>query len=292
MTRRRVLAVLALLVVAPNLGAALHAHAMLTFLPQAERTADPEDLGTFEVVRTLLTGVRIPKPTSAEPTGHVGELAVTEALPGPEAKGVVLLFHGYAASRDQVEPVAEVFRELGWATVTVDFRGHGHSPGDTTTLGWREAEDVRTVFDAQEARPIGLYGFSMGAAAALRAARDLDVDFVVSEACFARLEDTVRVRFSAMGLPSSPGTELLLFWGGVLSGIDPDQHDPADYAAELDAPLLVVQGDQDLRVGLDEARSLGGELVVLDGVGHELGAVAAPGRFHAALEDFLRRAAR
>ena len=278
--------------VLPNVGAALHAHAMLSFLPEGERTANPEHLGSLDVARTLLTGVRIPKPASSEPNGRIGELAITEAVPGPSAEGVVLLFHGYSASRDQVEPVAEVFRELGWATVTVDFHGHGHSPGNTTTLGWREAEDVRAVFEAQDARPIGLYGFSMGAAAALRAARNLDVDFVVSEACFARLEDTIRVRFDAMGLPSSPGSELLLFWGGALAGIDARAHNPVDYAANVEAPLLVVQGEQDLRVSLDEARALGGELVVLEGVGHELGAVAAPERFRDALRDFLRSAVR
>ncbi|HJN77684.1 MAG TPA: alpha/beta fold hydrolase [Myxococcota bacterium] len=202
---------------------------------------------------------------------------------------MVLLFHGYSASRDQVEPVAAVFRQLGWATITVDFRGHGHSPGNTTTLGWREAEDVRAVFEAQDARPIGLYGFSMGAAAMHRAAQDLEgVDFLVSEACFGRMEDTVRVRFDAMGLPSSPGTELLLFWGGVLADIDAGAHNPVEYAANVQAPLLVVQGDEDLRVTLETARALGGELVVLEGVGHELGAVAAPERFRAGLDGFLQ----
>lgn len=265
---------------------------MLTFLDDAERTENPEDLGSLDVPKTLLMGVRIPKPQSAEPTGFIGELAITEATPGSSAEGVVLLFHGYAGSRDQVEPVAALFRELGWATVTVDFRGHGHSPGNTTTLGWREAEDVVTAVQAQEARPIGVYGFSMGAAAMLRAARDLDVDFLVSEACFGRLDQTVRVRFDAMGLPSSPGTELLLFWGGVLGGIDAGAHNPADYAEGLETPLLVLQGDRDLRVSVEEARSLGGELVVLEGVGHELAAVAEPALFRDTVDDFVRRAAR
>ncbi|MEM9601157.1 MAG: alpha/beta fold hydrolase, partial [Pseudomonadota bacterium] len=49
--------------------------------------------------------------------------------------------------------------------------------------------------------------------------------------------------------------------------------DPADLIANIDAPVLVVQGDRDIQVAVADAQRLsdaGGELVLLEGVNHIL----------------------
>ena len=196
------------------------------------------------------------------------------------------MFHGYCATRDQLEPRAQLFRELGYSTIAVDFEGHGRSPGEPrTTIGWREAEDVKRAVDSVHG-PVGLYGFSMGSAAILRAVGELGVDaeFLVSEAGFASLTETVGTRFRTMGLPAQPFASWLLFWGSVQTGFWAPDHEPQAYAAKIQAPLLVVQGDEDLRVSLDEAERLGGELLVLEGVGHHMG---APDAFREGVRAFL-----
>ncbi|MCP4810057.1 MAG: alpha/beta hydrolase [Proteobacteria bacterium] len=274
-----------LALVASNGLVASHANAMLSFVPAGERTPGPEDLTGLAVLRTLVVGVEIPQPVSSEPNVWLGELATTTTLV-PEPRGAVLMFHGYCATRDQLEERAVLFRELGYSTIAVDFAGHGHSPGEpVTTIGWREADDVVRAIDATYG-PVGLYGFSMGSAAILRAVGELgaEAEFVISEAGFASLTETVGTRFQTMGLPAQPFASWLLFWGSLQTGFWAPDHEPQAYAAKISAPLLVVQGDQDLRVSLDEANRLGGELLVLEGVGHHMG---APDVFREGVKDFL-----
>ena len=107
-------------------------------------------------------------------------------------------------------PEAAVWRELGYDTLLVDFRGSGGSSGQVTTLGYLEAEDVAAACNYAR-RQLGmtrtvLYGISIGAAAILRAVARGDVDpaALVLECPFDRLLSTAQNRFAAMGVPSFP----------------------------------------------------------------------------------------
>jgi hypothetical protein len=103
----------------------------------------------------------------------------------------------------------------------VDFYGSGGSSGSGTTIGVNESDDVAaTVAYAKTVWPqrkIVLYGISMGGAAVLRAiaVNGVTPDTAIIEATFDSLLNTGKNRFRAMGLPPSPFTELLLFWGSV-----------------------------------------------------------------------------
>ena len=299
---------------AANLLGFLHAGAMTTFVDQGERTPPPEALGGVQKLKVLLTGVRVPRPMPSRSPADFGLEAVEHTLPGDphltlwhlpvaDHKGLVLLAHGYAAARDQLLETAAALHGRGWSVVMMDQRGSGGSGGSTTTLGYREAEDIAAVaaWAAQslnEPDPV-LYGFSMGAASSLRAAGVLGVPAraVVIEACFDRMVVTARRRFHTMGLPGSPGAELLVFWGGVRGRFNGLRHDPARYAAGVPAPTLVIQGNQDPRVHVEDARAIAdalgdrGRLVVVDGLGHEQLAEVQPDTWRAEVGGFLDAAA-
>jgi len=183
----------------------------------------------------------------------------------------------------------------------VDFRGSGGSSGDDTTLGVREAADValsvayaRRIWPEQ---PLVLYGISMGSAAVLRAiaAAGVRPDAVILESPFDRLLATTRNRFRAMGLPAFPSAELLLFWGGVQQGFDGFAHNPVDYAAGVDCPALLLHGERDPRVTVEQAgmvfERLPGpkERVLFPGAGHEMLIAAAPELWYQSVARFLEQ---
>ena len=99
------------------------------------------------------------------------ELATREWLVEGQAHGVVVLVHGFAASKDDrnVVGLAERLGERNLDVLSYDARGHGES-GGTCTLGDLEARDVAAAVALARSRgtPIVLVGASMGGVAVLR----------------------------------------------------------------------------------------------------------------------------
>lgn len=213
-------------------------------------------------------------------------------------RGTVLMFHGYGATKSDLLDEASIFHELGWTAVLADFPGSGESPGDTTSLGWGEAEVVADLVKAyMDEGPVVLYGQSMGSAAALRAVGGLGAEAtaLILENPYDRLVTTVGHRFEAMGLPAQPGAALLVFWGGVELGFNGFEMNPVDFAANIQAPTLLLNGDDDPRVHLAEVESIRAsvagpsELVVFPSAGHVGLHSADPERWRAAVASFLHR---
>ena len=138
------------------------ARAMFRFVDAqgAERTARPEHLSLFEKTGVILGGVTVPRPenTSDPKATHGldfethqlandrGDTLEYWTIPGESRDSsapLVLLFHGYAASKESLLPCAAEFRRLGCECWLVDFFGSGGSTGNHTTFGWYEANDVR-----------------------------------------------------------------------------------------------------------------------------------------------------
>ena len=84
----------------------------------------------------------------------------------------MILFHGFASEKSSLIPYSNIFNELGYNTVLVDFRGCGESRGINTTIGFYESEDVFNVYkyviNELKEDNIILFGSSMGAAAIIK----------------------------------------------------------------------------------------------------------------------------
>ncbi|MGH9867253.1 MAG: alpha/beta hydrolase [Candidatus Polarisedimenticolia bacterium] len=267
-------AVILMAVLALNTVACLHARAMTHWSSGGARTARPEDLGWTQRAGVLLTGVSLPRPTDTGTPDALGlpfeaqrfvnaQGETLEAWHIPSDSHVLfLLFHGYGASKGSLLPVARALHELGHPALLVDFHGSGGSSGRDTTLGVREALDVAAAVDfGRRLKPdsaIVLYGQSMGGAAVLRsvARHGTSADALVLEATFDRLLTTVKNRFQAMNLPSTPFAHLIVFWGGLSSGIDGFDVNPVEDADKVTCPTLVLHGARDLRVSREEAESV------------------------------------
>ncbi len=297
-----------------NILAWNHADAMMTFTSSGQKTAKPENLNFQEKLNILLFGVNVPKPRNLQNPTHYGLPFETHKLtnpsghslegwyiPKPRSNNVILLFHGYASSKASLLPIAQELHLHGYATFLIDFYGSGGSSGSTTTIGIKEAEDVAlTTHYIQERLPdhkIVLYGVSMGGAAILRsiATHNIKPSAIIIESTFDRLLTTTQNRFHSMNLPSFPLAELLIFWGGVQQGVNPFTHNPAEYAAFVSCPSLVLHGAMDQRVSIEEANHIFHNLPatkqfqLYEGVGHQLLADAAKEKWTSDVLKFLSK---
>jgi uncharacterized protein len=305
--------VLTVLGTALNVLAYRHARAMLYFTEGAVRSGAPETLGFTEKVRVLLNGIRVPRPRTVLTPADIGPGCTAVRIEsgagvhlgawhcaGAPRRPMVLLFHGYAGEKGGMQPEARAFLDMGLSVLLVDFRGSGESTGSRTTVGFDEGEDVaRSLAFARTNWPghrMILYGQSMGGAAILRAihAHGARPDGIVVEAVFDRLLATVRHRFEAMGVPSFPCAELLVFWGGQQAGFDGFSHNPVEYAASVECPALFLHGTEDPRARVGEARQVF-EAVAgpkhfqsFPQLGHEPALRHRAEEWHRAIKPFLR----
>ncbi|HVM49838.1 MAG TPA: alpha/beta fold hydrolase [Candidatus Acidoferrum sp.] len=256
-----------------NVLAYRHAYAMTHFTSGTTRTDDPERLTAGQKLRVLFSGPTIPRPRTRLLPACVGPQCRSLSLPGTNGirlgawycpgqtnETLVILFHGYIGEKSGTSKQAKALLELGCSVLLVDFRGSGDSSASYTTVGYAEAEDVAAaVRYAREHLPhskLILYGESMGAAAVLRAVHCCDVraDGIIAEAVFDRMLTTVEHRFQLLGVPSFPGAELLVFWGGRQFGFNGFRHNPVDYAASVTCPILFLHGAADNRAHVEEGR--------------------------------------
>lgn len=276
-----------------NVLAFMQARAMTRFVETGERTGVPEQLSLLDRIGVLLSGVRIPRPINRRTPADLampyeshsipaagGIMLECWFLPGGSDAPIVALFPGYAAGKSTLLGAAREFHRLGYPALLADFYGSGGSSGSGTTIGVQEAEDVAAVVAYSRRtwpeRRLILYGFSMGGAAVLRALaiHGVEAAGAIVEASFDSLRNTARNRFRSMGLPASPFSELLMFWGGVQNGFNPFAHNPVDYARSVRIPVLILHGGDDVRVPPDQARNVAAALgvystlIVYDGVPH------------------------
>jgi pimeloyl-ACP methyl ester carboxylesterase len=220
-------------------------------------------------------------------------------IPRAGSSKVVLLFHGYVRNKATLLNEACIFHKLGYACLMVDFPGSGDSKGSHTSIGYNESNDVLSSLNyAREVWPQKrqiLFGFSMGAAAILRAAKlhHLEVDKIILESPFTTLLETVGARFKAMGIPPYPLAHLLVFWGSVRLGYNGFTFNPIKYAKDLKSPVLQMHGTLDRRVPLVRALELHQNIrvektfVEFEGCGHESLATKEPEKWRITVDNFL-----
>jgi alpha-beta hydrolase superfamily lysophospholipase len=253
-----------------NIIAAFHAYKFTHFGPaETAKTANPGQLSKIRKLQTLLFGVNIPRPVSNLKPGrpfNTIRLQGKKKLEGwhldvKNPKGTIALFHGFGGQKATMLDKAQIFQNLGYNVLLVDFRGSGNSEGNQTTIGFEEAEDVKTVFNYLEKsgeKHIILFGTSMGAVAIMKASSDQLVTpaAIILECPFGTTLQTVENRFKTMGVPAFPMAHLLAFWGGALNGFNSFSHNPETYATKITSPTLLLYGEQDEKVSFSETENI------------------------------------
>ena len=263
---KRVLWSVLILFVLMNIIACLHAYKFTHFEKSAtSKTKDAKQLSFGKKIQALFLGVNNPRPENKTLPAQSFETTKLKSnktiecwlIKKDSAKGSVILFHGYGGEKSSMLDKATIFQELGYNTLLVDFMGSGGSEGNQTTIGFHEAEEVKTAFEfiqEQGEKNIILFGTSLGAAAIMKAQKDynLNVTSIIIECPFGTMLETIQARFSSMKVPSFPMANLLVFWGGVQNGFNAFKHNPTDYARSITCPVLLLYGEKDEKVSRRE----------------------------------------
>jgi uncharacterized protein len=223
------------------------------------------------------------------------------AMPTP----TVVLCHGVWTGRRECLPMAIRFQQAGYNVLTFDFRAHGLSGGRFTSVGHHEAKDVLGGVAYLLGRPevdpsrIGVVGFSMGAAATIRAAAVCpEIAAVVADSAYAAFVDAVRYSFRQVAvLPHYPFAPLALRCARWIVNTDARQLRPVDVISLISPrPILITHGGADEIVPAQHARLLfqaaeePKELWLVPDVGHVGARDTNPDGYFTRIEAFLREA--
>jgi fermentation-respiration switch protein FrsA (DUF1100 family) len=173
----------------------------------------------------------------------------------PENGALILIAHGHGDIRSLEYYV--LFAQNGYGVLAWDFRAHGKSGGDLSTLGYLEALDVEAALefglDQPDVEHIGAWGASMGGAAVLEAtSRRNEIEAVVIDSAFPTLEDELNWM-----VRSKVFVPFIRFFAERETGLDMEFLRPVDRIGEISPrPVFIIQGEGDTVIPADSARLL------------------------------------
>jgi uncharacterized protein len=267
---KRILWTLAIGLILLNIVAFFHSYKFTHYSEsKIEKTKDPRQLSFGNKLKTLIFGIDNPRPANIkEPTQKFETIILKSnkeiecwSIKTEKSKGTVVLFHGYSGQKSSMLDKSDEFIKLGYSTLLVDFMGSGGSEGNQTTVGFQEAEQVKTCFDYLTRKgedKIYMFGTSMGAVAILKAINDYNIlpTAIIIECPFGSMYQTVCARFKTMQVPKFPMAGLLVLWGGVQYGFWSFGFRPTVYAKKVNCPTLLLYGEKDEKVSKQEIEDI------------------------------------
>lgn len=183
-------------------------------------------------------------------------------LRGDDESGPAVVFlHGWGRSRhDVLERFAHV-RSVVSRMVALDLPGHGGSRAGYSGLGATEHRVVLEVVASvggplPAGRPVVVWGWSLGAGVALRAASEADVAGVIFEAGYAHAITPARAVLRAAGLPHRTTLPAALGLIGLIRGDSWRGFDRVGLAAGCRTPMLVLHDATDEVCPIGDARAI------------------------------------
>jgi len=218
------------------------------------------------------------------------------------ARGTIIYCHGLNRTRVEMLPDAVFGHSLGYNGLLFDFRHQGMSGGSITTLGYQERWDVEAAVryalaDQHAARPMVVWGVSMGAAAALMAAAESpDISAVISDSSFDSFLGTLRHHLKLfLHLPGFPIANEIGYWVAWRGHFNPRDFNLVRAVERIgDRPILfvAVQGDRRMPPSIAQtlyahAQSPLKKIIILPGHRHGEGFNEAREPYEKAVADFL-----
>jgi hypothetical protein len=195
----------------------------------------------------------------------------------------LLIFCGNGGNLTYRAPLlARMRRELGVSLFIFDYQGYGRSSGVPSEAA--TSADARAALAYLRGRPdvdprgIAYYGESLGSAVAVDLAADEPPAALVLNAPFTSISDMARVHYWVLG---------------PLLGLVRSRYDSATRIGETRVPVLVVHGENDAVVPVEQGRRLYDaanepkRLLVVPGAGHNDLVSLGGAAYWAAVRDVL-----
>ena len=226
-------------------------------------------------------------------------------VPNPEARGTLLLFHGWRSTWKTDFIISMPFYySLGLNLLAVDQRSQNGSEGKYITYGVRECEDLALWVQWAARRlgkdhPMFLGGLSMGASTVLMAADmpfDANVRGIVADCGFTSPYAIIRsVAARGSDRPLKLPMALLNVFTRTFAGFGLRERSTVDALKRTKLPVLLVHGLADDFVPAEMSRenyaACASEkgMVLVEGAGHGMSYVVEPERVKGEIEGFIRR---
>lgn len=183
-----------------------------------------------------------------------------------QPKMTIIFAHGYRSNRllkhDSALKLAAKLVQQGYNALLFDFRNCGDSGGNITTIGLDEKQDILGAVDWCKNHcqaPIGLIGFSMGAATSLlAAAASEEVSGVVADSSFSDLNRYLLDNLSVWSkLPKYPFSPLMVFAIRFVMRKNPQLVKPMMSLQHIyPRPVLFIHGDCDDAVPFADSETM------------------------------------
>ncbi|MBA3074719.1 MAG: alpha/beta fold hydrolase [Anaerolineae bacterium] len=174
-------------------------------------------------------------------------------IPAEGSPNTIIFLHGFAGTMDPDLKYVPAFIQAGYNVLMFDFRAHGRSKRNRTSLGALEVNDViGAIHFAKSCNSwaIGLMGFSMGGRAALlAAAQHPGIQAVISDGGPLRLSTAVSMDLRRRKVPDNltPLLSFMILLGASLRLFtNLFYHDPLVLGGKIaPTPVLLIHGDRD-----------------------------------------------
>jgi pimeloyl-ACP methyl ester carboxylesterase len=131
-------------------------------------------------------------------------------FPGLVGAPTIVLCHGYGSSRGELLTLVSALQDHQYNVFVFDFVAHGKNDG-ITSFGFHEADEVRSAIDELARRSdvdpdhFGLWGYNLGAYAALREAEnDKRVRALILDSVYDAPEEMVKIGVEKEGMAGIP----------------------------------------------------------------------------------------
>jgi pimeloyl-ACP methyl ester carboxylesterase len=234
---------------------------------------------------------------------HIAGWYIPAGDGAPPTAATIVLVHGYGGNKSGILPYAPGLHQQ-FNLVAFDQRNGGRSTGTQTTLGVLEQKDVRAIIEwverVKHPAHLGVFGNSMGAAAAVGEARtDKRVEALALDSMHTRIVYQFEQRLKALGHPTYPGTWATFIGTWLRTGVWFGSADPLDAIPDMGSrPIMLTHGtadNQDLPertqafYGKAKAAGLTIELHWCPGAGHGEADDVCPKQLASWLDTFFTR---
>lgn len=225
-------------------------------------------------------------------------------VPAQEARGTVLLVHGYRSTMlVDFGPAFEFYHKRRMNLLIPEQRAHGKSQGRFITFGVKESSDMRKwILFHNETKPycpIVLHGLSMGASTVLFLADKVlppNVKGIIADCGFTSAKDILSSVFrNVTHLPARPSLWVTEIFARLFAGFSLYDCDTREALAASRLPIIMIHGKEDAFVPCkmsEEGFSVCAgqkQLLLVEGADHGVSFLVEPERYTRLVSDFLDR---
>lgn len=225
-------------------------------------------------------------------------------IPAEDAKGTIILFHGYRSTViADFGPAFELYHNKGLNILVPDQRSHGKSQGRFITFGVKESKDALRWIEYHNKTygeiPLFLSGLSMGASTVMYVAdQDLpdNVRGIIADCGFTSPAVILSsVYTNVTHLPAGPSIFVTDLFARLFAGFSLFQKDARKTLSQNKTPILIVHGTDDgfvpCRMSRQSYAACTGtkELLLVKGADHGVSFLTDTKLYKATIDRFMEK---